>query len=326
MSIETNDRPSPHGNGTATAQGKLILLGEHAVVHGSPALVCGIDRGVSARALPATKTTLALRFPGNVTPPRITTQGNGEVSRALCALLKALDLEGPWELHAAADLPPGAGLGCSAALGVGIARAVVCGAALPQGSNVNDRVAGAAMAWERVFHGNPSGADVHAAMHGGICRFIKPSKATTIPLGSPLHLVVVHTGQPSSTRVMVERFAERIRDMTPTPSSPGPVQRITQLVTKAENALRAMDVTTLGHCMNSNHLVLHGAGMSTPKLEQACAELIHAGALGAKLTGSGGGGCAVGLASDRDHATRLTRSLSAHFPHTFPVQVLSPST
>src|SRR6185436_10678536 len=92
-----------------------------------------------------------------------------ELGRAFTALLEQGGAPPDLEARLEGELLPGVGLGFSAAAAVAIARAVEDLA----GDGSEDRVRERAMAWERVFHGNPSGVDVAAAMRGGATRFTR---------------------------------------------------------------------------------------------------------------------------------------------------------
>src|ERR1700722_7858775 len=129
------------------AWGKVILLGEHAVVHGVPAIAVGIDRGAHATATWTDdgQTRLVIRAWGI----DVGLDDTHDLARALRAIVDASSIERPVRLEAQANLPPGGGLGCSAALGGGVARALD-----PRADE--DEIGSRAMAWERVFHGNPS--------------------------------------------------------------------------------------------------------------------------------------------------------------------------
>lgn len=281
------------------ACGKVILLGEHAVVYGAPALAAGIDRGAVATAAalpPGAPSTLALG--GRIF---VADAASGEdLGRALAALLAEGDPAGPVAVEASAELPPGGGLGCSAALAVAIARAVAY-----DGPTREVEVAARATAWERIFHGNPSGIDTAAAARGGCMRFTRAEGVRALAPAVDLWLCVGSSGPGASTKVMVEQVAKlhaRKPEMVETS-----VQGISSLVGNATLAVEAGDLTGLGRLMDLNQMLLAGLMVSTESIEQMCSIARGAGALGAKLTGAGGGGSVIALVpSARTGAERVT--------------------
>jgi mevalonate kinase len=273
----------------ARASGKIILLGEHAVVYGSPALAAGLDRGVEANARRADRSALELG------ERRASADDGSELSRAFNALLASLAAP-PVVVRVQLALPPGSGLGASAALGVGISRAVlecVEPAALSAAST-RARVLSAADAWERVFHGNPSGIDAAAAESGGCIYFTRAEGTLPVAVKRTLPLAIAVAGPPSSTRAMVDgvaRLAERRPDLVGKS-----VAGIGALVDNARLCIEAGDLPGLGKLMDLNQMLLAGLMLSTEAIEKACETARAAGALGAKLTGAGGGGSVVALA------------------------------
>lgn len=267
----------------ARANGKVILLGEHAVVYGVPALAAGIERGARASAVPSQRATLRLGA-------REIASGDGsELARALDALLARLAL-GPHSVEVELDLPAGAGLGASAAIGVAIARAVLEARGEPDG---NERVLAAADGWERVFHGNPSGIDAAAAASAGCLMYSRADGVRELPVGRELSLVVALAGPPASTREMVEgvaRLRERRAELVDKTMA-----GIAALVQNARVAIETGDLAGLGRLMDLNQMLLSGLFLSTEGIERACSIAREAGALGAKLTGSGGGGAVIAL-------------------------------
>ncbi len=263
----------------AHANGKVILLGEHTVVYGLPAIAAGIDRGASAVAHPADSSTLRL---GDESVDR---DGDSAIARAFAALLDALGAP-PLAVEVTLEIPAGSGLGASAAIGVAIARAIVDAGG--QGD-----VLEAATAWERVFHGNPSGIDAAAATHGGCIYFTRADGPTPIRLIDALHLAIAVAGPPASTRAMVEsvaRLRDRKRELFDKTAD-----GILSLVKNARLCLESGDSIGLGRLMDLNQMLLSGLFLSTEEIEHACRIARDAGALGAKLTGAGGGGCVVAL-------------------------------
>jgi mevalonate kinase len=268
----------------ARACGKLILLGEHAVVYGFPAIAAGIERGAMARAWRSTAPRVA------VGDHAASPDDGSELGRAYRALLEKLDVRDV-EVEVSLELPPGCGLGASATVAVATARAVlqVTQPAEPDPA----RVLGAAQAWERVFHGNPSGIDATTAALGGCLRFVRGRGAEPLVVGPALAIAVAIAGPPASTRAMVEAVA-RLRETRPRYVE-DIFLGIARLVDRAREPLASGAFDLLGHLMDQNQDFLAELGVSTPAIDEACADARRAGALGAKLTGSGGGGAIIAL-------------------------------
>jgi mevalonate kinase len=275
--------------GVGNACGKVILLGEHAVVYGVPALAVGIDRGAQARAVPTRHGPCRLLVRGwniAVHEDRL----DHDLARAFRALLECARAHSPslepQDVEVEASLPPGGGLGCSAAIGVAIARALCPLAG-------HDIIQAQAMAWEQVFHGNPSGVDAAVAARGGCLLFRRGEAARAIRVRGPLQFCVGNTGRASSTRAMVEGLA-RLRERE-TDRVNRSFEAVRELVEAARLALEAGDRIALGGLMDQNQTLLEGLFLSTSEIGTMCDQARRAGALGAKLTGAGGGGCVVAL-------------------------------
>lgn len=266
-------------------RGKVILFGEHAVVHGAPALVVGLDRG--ARALAARSRDPAA--PRHTLNGAVVARGSA-LERAFSSALAAAGAP-PSDLDVTSELPPGGGLGSSAAIGVAIARAL--GAPEPDVERV-------ALAFERIFHGNPSGVDVAAAARGGVLRFVRGQPPTACAVGAPLSLCVGLTGKGGSTREMVERVAS-FADRDP-PRLRRFVEGAGALTEAAIGFVAAGALAELGAAMGRAHELLREVEVSTPELDRLVALAVAAGALGAKLTGAGGGGSVVALAAGAEEA------------------------
>lgn len=289
--------------GVGHACGKLILFGEHAVVHGVPAIVAGIDRGVQAEARPA-REGQRLSLLGT---KACDAAGGDDHARAFAALLGAGVDPGPVVVTLRGELPPGVGLGFSAAAAVAIARSVET---LLSGEAPDARVEARATAWEGVYHGNPSGVDVAAAMHGGCIRFTRADRRI-VPLGvgAPLTLCVGLTGTASSTKTMVEGVAA-VKEKRPDVFARS-IEGIAAVVDNAASAIEAGDKAALGELMNLNQMLLAGLMVSCASIETLCAAARSAGALGAKLTGAGGGGAIVALAESPQAAPAVIAAFEA---------------
>lgn len=266
------------------ARAKVILLGEHAVVYGIPAVAAGLERGVTANAEPAPESSLQVG-------DRRLAPDDAVGSRAFTALLEALRAP-PMRVTVEAAIPLGAGLGGSAAIGVATARAVV-GAQGGDPEAELERVVQAADAWEGVYHGNPSGIDVRAAALGGCIWYSRDMGAHSLRVARDLQLAVAIAGPPASTKEMVESVARFTRQH---PDVAGKtLAGIDSLVNNARLCIEEGHLTELGKLMDLNQMLLAGLFVSTEDIERACRVAREAGALGAKLTGAGGGGCVIAL-------------------------------
>ncbi|MEM9728024.1 MAG: hypothetical protein AAF997_05520, partial [Myxococcota bacterium] len=187
-------------------RGKVILFGEHAVVHGYPAIAVGIERGVTASAEPASEDRLSIA-PWNLA---LAPDPHGEpLERAFAVALEGYRERPALSIRADVELPAGAGLGCSAAIGVAVLDAI--DEAL---GNMRDReaLAEAALAWEAVFHGNPSGVDNTMSAVGGVALFRKGSPLESLHSNKPLYLVIGNSGESLSTKAMVDLVARQFAD------------------------------------------------------------------------------------------------------------------
>jgi mevalonate kinase len=293
------------------ASGKVILLGEHLVVYGAPALASGIDRGARAEAelLPeGSPSELALA--GEVF--REDPDAPDMRARAFARLLAAGARPPPLRVTAESDLPPGGGLGSSAALGVAIGRAVnalthlapsppetAAGSALAANTEALRR----AEAWELVFHGRPSGIDTAASATGGCLRYMRKGGITqmsSVALGRDIVLCVGLSGEHASTEAMVASVA-RLKDRHPD-SFERTLVGVTSLVENAALAIESGDIRALGKLMDLNQMLLAGLMVSTESIEVLCSTARAAGALGAKLTGAGGGGAVIALIGESDES------------------------
>ena len=275
----------------AFGPGKVILLGEHGVVYGFPALAGALDQGVRAFGEPAPSTTLEVPF--GLTP------GQRAALEQAFARAAALCGEPPVSVSLESDLPPSMGLGSSGALSVAVARLLLgAGGRTPPRARVEQ----VALEMEKAFHGTPSGVDHTTSARGGLVLF-RTGQVRAVTPKRPLGLVVVLSGARASTRVTVgalrerqARWPRRYRRLFET---------IGEVVKDGARAAETGDLEELGDAMNVNQGLLDALGLSSPSIERVVHELRGAGALGAKLTGAGGdGGAVIGLFPDPRAAAR----------------------
>jgi mevalonate kinase len=260
--------------------GKLILLGEHAVVFGQPALAAGIPKGVRAVASAGSGRVQVPAWgidarAGDGTPV-------GTAAARLLDRLGARDLDFVLE----ADIPSRAGLGSSAAMAVALARA-----ARPDAAPA-DLLAAVAES-ETVFHGTPSGIDAAAALSGEVGCFRLTEGWRPVPIQRRIKVCVGLTGKPRDTRAQVEAVG---RLCARTPAARRIIDLLGEVTEAGLAAVKDGDIDTLGRLFDMAHGLLAALRVSSAELDALVHAARTAGAIGAKLTGAGGGGAVIAIA------------------------------
>lgn len=279
------------------AGGKIILLGEHVVVYGRPAIAAGLPIGldavVEAGAGPALHSDQPL--PADDDRP----------ARLVAAAAEHVGLDPARVIvRVRSELPAGRGLGSSAALSVATLRALAAAA----GSTLaREEELAVGRRLEAIFHGTPSGIDPAAAALGTCFRFVRgdPPVVTPLAVARPLPLVVAFPGEARSTGAAVGGVrarweAERAR-------YEALFDDVAAVVERGAAAAAAGDLAALGRAFDDNQTLLATLGVSSPSTDALVAAARRAGALGAKLTGGGAGGAVIALADDPDRVAAMLR-------------------
>lgn len=282
--------------------GKVILLGEHAVVYGHPAVAGPLTLGVSAF-------TSASRTCSLVAPRGISAKDRALLAQAFEAAAQLCGSPAV-RVRLESDLPISVGLGSSAAVGVACARALL----KASGRTVAPReVARIALRMEEAFHGTPSGVDHTTSALGALIlyrRRVGAAVGNAVPLQCPvpLHVIVALAGKRRSTRETVRGLRERAQRWGSRYARL--LREIGQVAREGAAAVTAGDLDALGDAMNVNHGLLSALQLSSATIDEVVHRLRDHGALGAKLTGAGGdGGAVVGLFRDPKPAlARLRRT------------------
>jgi len=275
--------------------GKVILLGEHAVVHGQPALVAGMRAGVRAHASPGRGALVAPAWGMEVEVGDDSLPG-----QAVARLLQRLQAPKDLDFWLECEVPARAGLGSSAAMSVAIARAVAAR------TGADDAAALAAVAdAESVFHRKPSGIDAAAASRGGLGCYDKQKGWQTLSCDTHFDLCVGLSGKSHDTGTLVAGVGQLCET---TPVAGRLIETLGELARAGTQALVAGEIAALARIFNMAHGLLGGLGVSCPELDDLVHTARAAGAEGAKLTGAGGGGAVIAIAGDHsDHVLRAWR-------------------
>jgi len=297
--------------GKGSGYGKVILLGEHFVVHGAPGIVSAIDSTTDAEVKKAVKGI-------NIRDERKTAKGYSEEKRlqqieSIERMLKTMGIDSKigLDIWIGGTLPGFSGLGASAASSVAIARAI----AQELGMLVSDKkINQVAYEAEKAYAGNPSGIDNTAATYGGLMWFKKdvaggPDKIEKLHVRRPIEIVIGSTGKVANTKAMVEGVAERKKK---NPAKYDAIfKQAENLAVAGRKALEAYDLKKVGDLMNENHRLLQEIGVSSKELDMLVDLARKQGAFGAKLTGGGGGGCMVALTPGKELQGKVLSSIKS---------------
>ena len=284
---------------TAYAPGKVILLGEHAVVYGRPAIAvpvtqvraCAVVKDApSGQGLVIEAVDLTLQHHVGTA---ITT---GDPAYPLEATVRhtlerfGIETTPDLTLTVSSTVPIARGLGSGAAIATAIVRALAqhLGRTVTPGE-VSDLV----YRTEIIHHGTPSGIDNTVVAFEQPVYFVKGQPIEILQVGQPFWLVIGDTGIASPTKIAV---ADVRRGWQEEPERYETLfDRIAAIAVRAREAIGAGEIVVLGTLMDENQELLEAIGVSSPALERLIDAARKAGAMGAKLCGAGRGGNMIAL-------------------------------
>jgi mevalonate kinase len=290
--------------GVGDAHSKLILVGEHAVVYEKAAIAIPFPLKARSMIEESSGTIIfeSAIYTGTIDSVPIKMKG---ISACIKETLHYLNQ--PFEglrigIHS--SIPLGRGLGSSAAIAAAVVRSLFSF----YGQKLSQKELFSLVQISEIYaHGKPSGIDM-AAVGSEYPIWFQMGKET-VPLNAagPLYMVVADTGGIGDTRTAVENVREKYL------LEPGKVQKsldkIEEIAKAAKAALLEGDIYLLGKLLNANQAELMTLGVSDEGLDGLIKTARNTGALGAKLTGGGLGGCMIALASSLEHAKVITEEL-----------------
>lgn len=281
----------------ASASAKIILLGEHAVVYGQPAIavpVSSLRVTVSAtsqgKGIHIVTPDLNHALPADFQAQPV----NDALALTTDLVLEKLQSPPPdLTITIRSQIPLASGLGSGAAVSTALAR-VLC-TALDRSlddASLNEII----YEVEKIHHGTPSGIDNTVIVYEKPVYFVRNQPIETIEIGQPFTLLIGDTGQAASTRIAVGDV-RKLYEANPLQTQPI-LDAVGQIVVEARNCIKTGDITTLGQLMTRNHGYLQQLTVSSAHLDQLVDAALAAGALGAKLSGGGRGGNMIALVTE----------------------------
>ena len=290
----------------ASAPAKVILLGEHAVVYGFPAMAVPVSNlratasvARSSERLSVTASDLGQR----IVYGESSIHDNLEpLASIMYETVDFLELEAPTgKVSVASEIPISSGLGSSAAVSAATARGIATLFDREIPFHALNRLVYES---EKLYHGTPSGIDNTVVVYGKPVYFERDCKIETLEAKGRFHFLIGDSGIPASTRYAVSH----VRDLyQKEPTSVTRIfQHIRQIVADARTCIVTGNQGTLGNLMSDNHVQLRRLQVSAKELDRLVEAATDAGALGAKLSGGGMGGNMIALVqpADIDHVKR----------------------
>jgi len=295
---------------SASAPGKIILFGEHAVVYGRPALAVPVTQ-VRATA------TVSKNSRGGVwiEAPNIGLSTelrqlvpDDPLGSVINHVFLTLGVKQPpsCTVYIQSTIPMAAGMGSGAAVSVAIVRALSAylGSPLPE-----ERVNKLAFEVEKLHHGTPSGIDNSVVVSAKPVYFIKGQPIKTFKVGTAFTIVIGDTGIPAPTIESVGAV-RALHEADPSRWDKA-FDKVGDIVWEARQAIERGDTVELGHLMDANQGLLHEMTVSSKELDHLIESARKGGALGAKLSGGGRGGNMIALVQKEDAADLAEALLSA---------------
>ena len=295
---------------TATAPGKIILFGEHAVVYGHPAVAAPVNK-VRARATvianPADETgEIFIQAPDiGVDTSLATLSPEHPLAKTIYLLLNLLAISHlpACTVRITSTIPVASGLGSGAAVSVAMLRSLSAFLGHPL---ADKDISSLTFEIEKIYHGTPSGIDNTAITFSRPIYYIKGQPIQFLNVLQPFTIVIGDTGiaSPTSTTVgdvrhLWQANPERYEAI---------FDSIGQIASSARQLIEKGQADQLGPLMDQNHSLLQDLGVSCPELDHLITIAHQAGALGAKLSGAGHGGNMITLTSP-ENAAKIQQAL-----------------
>lgn len=285
-------------NSLATSNGKIILIGEHSVVYGKPAI-----------AIPIKSVSLDVYIEENDKNHIQCKFFEGELSESCEDLLgiktliekfiEKYNIEKNIKIIIESNIPNERGMGSSAASSVAVAKALFNYFDI---SYTKEDIFEWANISEKIIHGNPSGIDINVIMNNKSVYFIRDKKIETFPINLDSYLVIGDTGIKGKTKEAVcnvkkllDKDAKYVQY----------IENLAYLADEARKCIENKDLVNLGNTMNKAHENLQKLEVSSKELDEMVNIANKNNALGSKLTGGGRGGCMIALCKTLEIANNI---------------------
>jgi len=283
----------------ASAPGKIILFGEHFVVHGTKAILAAIDKRVTVTSTFTENKTIkvnsqlgTLEVPISSSYEEVKSEFRPFVYLANKIINSNQNVNG-LEVTIDSDIPIGVGLGSSSACCVAAAASI--SELFKELSS--EEILNISIEAEKTIFPDTSGADCTVCTYGGMIEYEQFTGTKKIDNTFELNLVIANSMIPHTTKNSVERVSK---------FKENDEERFSQLcdlenglIDEVIIAMKNNDAATLGLKMSENQKYLEEIQVSNDTLRDMISSLKEI-SLGAKITGAGDGGCVIALIKDEN--------------------------
>ena len=293
----------------ASAPGKIILFGEHAVVYGRPALAVPVTQvHADVEITDSDSAGIWIQAPDIHLHAELNTLPSDHPIAAVIHNLFFLSRVSPFpsiNINISSTIPVASGLGSGAAVTVALTRAV---ASYIKYSMTDEQVNAFAFEIEKLYHGTPSGIDNTVVTYARPVYFVKGQAIEAFKVRQPFTIVIGDTGISAPTRESVADVKKLWEaDQTKWEKV---FDDVGEISFSARRVIEEGWVKMLGPLMDENHALLQEMTVSSPELDKLVSAARNAGALGAKLSGGGRGGNMIALVEPA-RAEAVAKSLMA---------------
>jgi len=287
-----------------SAPGKLMLFGDHAVVHNRPCIVTAVDYRISTSLEKRYDDNIILNAPDLGVTYKISLEDleKPQPKKTMFVLTSVKNffdkykIKNGLEINTKSEFSSEYGLGSSSAVTVGVLK----GLSELLGVELNNREL-FDLSYKTILdiQGVGSGFDAASAIYGGTIYFVKGGKTIEPVKVKELPLVVGYTGVKADTSTLVKMVGRRLVE------EPNTINKnfddAARIVNEARVEIERSNWKEVGDLMDKNHKLLRNLGVSSPELEKLIDISKKAGAYGAKLSGAGGGDCMIAIAEKEIH-------------------------
>ncbi len=264
------------------ACGKVILFGEHAVVHGEPGIALPVQE---LSTIVSIEESSALKYS---TESDLDLVQKKNLRKLINFLFRKFNLKS-LNIKIDSSIPIGCGLGSSASLSISLIRGInELNLLKLDKSKIND----IALECEKLFHGSPSGIDNTVINYEKPIFFLN-GKHEFIRLGKQIKILIVNSGISANTKDAVNQVKKEYE------TKKNILKEIGNIAIDGKKELEKGNLKEIGKLMIKNHELLTKLGVSTREIDIIVKKALDAGAYGAKLSGKGLGGCVIILANDK---------------------------